>query len=148
MRTYKSFDEFKIYADEIARRYYFTILKYNEDYSVDISRDVWLQYKDLKEFPIQFNIIDGTFRCFNNKLTSLEGSPRYVTGSFFISHNELTSLEGGPKYVGGNFSCDDNKLISLKGAPEVIGYTWFIEEKYYSYPEYQKYLLVKKIEAL
>jgi hypothetical protein len=65
----------------------------------------------------------GSFRCNENKkLTSLEGSPKYVGGSFFCTYNSLVSLEGAPEYVGSDFFCDGNKLTSLEGAPRYVGY--------------------------
>jgi len=161
MKTFESMNEFCAYASVIAKRYKFFISKYNEDYSVDINGFVNLFNKDLTEFPIRFNnIVGGSFDCSRNKLTSLEGAPKYIEGDFWCNENQLISLLDAPKYIGGNFYChhyiDDfkdsknnyNPLVSLKGAPEVIKGHWFILDKYNSYPEYLKYLLVKKIEAL
>ena len=65
--------------------------------------------------------VAGDFSCYNNNLTSLEGSPKEVGGIFFCSYNNLTSLEGSPKEVGGNFSCYHNKLTSLEGSPKEVG---------------------------
>ena len=87
----------------------------------------------------------GGFDCYDNNLTSLEGSPKQVGGDFTCSGNEglttlkgspetvggkfdcsynyyrLTTLEGSPKQVGGKFDCTSNKLTTLKGSPERIG---------------------------
>lgn len=48
----------------------------------------------------------GNFNCDSNRLTSLEGAPRYIDGNFNCSNNwmTLTSLEGlgdGLENVGG-----------------------------------------------
>ena len=147
MRTFKSLDNFKKYADRIAKKYEFTISKYNEDYSIDVNF-VYIGFKDLTEFPIKFNIINGDFWCFNNNLKSLNGSPEIVRGDFYCEHNELTSLEGAPKYVGKNFDCKYNKLTSLEGAPEIIRGGWSIEDNFKFAPIYRKYKLVKKIQRL
>ena len=82
--------------------------------------------------------------CRNNRLTSLEGSPREIefnfqcqsnylknligapqkVGFWFVcsKQNEgLTSLEGAPREVGGGFDCSQNNLTSLAGAPREVG---------------------------
>jgi len=152
MRTFKSMDEFREYANKISWKYKFSISKYNEDYSIDVNTDVHIVYvKYLKYLPIKFNIALGDFNCANNDLISLEGCPKYVGGDFYCFKNQLTSLDGAPKYIGGNFGCycyGGNQFTSLKGAPEVIRGQWVIEEEYRKFPEYQRYLLVKKIEDL
>jgi len=148
MRIFESMKEFKAYADKIAKKYNFKISKYNEDFSIDVDGEVVLYNSGLKKLPIKFNIVLGSFNCFGNELKSLEGCPKYVGGNFNCYYNQLTSLEYAPEYVRGWFDCLDNKLISLKGAPEIIRGKWHIEDKYKSFHEYQKYLLVKKIEAL
>jgi hypothetical protein len=81
--------------------------------------------QDLKDFKgVKFGIVTESFRCDNNKLTSLKGAPSEVGEGFYCNNNKLTSLEWSPKKVGWDFSCEDNKLTSLKGAPsEVDG--WF-----------------------
>ena len=130
MKTYKSFDEFKIYADHLAKKYYFVISKYNEDYSIDVDGNVYLNEQNLNEIPIQFNI---------------------VSLNFYINTNQLKSLEGCPRYVGRNFACYGNfHLRSHEGAHEIIRGDWFINNfiKEDKTPEYQKHLLVKKIEKL
>ena len=57
--------------------------------------------------------VGGSFSCSNNKLTSLNNSPKYVGGSFYCDNNKLTSLTGIPAYVGGNFVCSNNLLTEL-----------------------------------
>ena len=65
----------------------------------------------------------GGFYCYNNNLTSLEGTPSHVDGGFNCSNNELTSLVDAPSHVGGIFYCSNNNLTSLEGAPSrVDGY--------------------------
>ena len=76
---------------------------------------------DLTKLPVKFKYVKGSFYCYNNQLTSLEGSPQEVGDSFYCSHNQLTSLEGAPQEVGGDFDCSNNKLTSLEGAPQKVG---------------------------
>lgn len=59
----------------------------------------------------------GIFNCNYNKLTNLNGAPRYVRGDFDCGFNKLTDLKGGPDWVAGKFSCSHNKLQNLKGIP-------------------------------
>jgi hypothetical protein len=68
--------------------------------------------------------VGGSFACINNKLTSLNNSPKSVGESFYCGYNQLISLKGAPTYVGGNFGCSDNYLTSLKGAPESVSGTF------------------------
>jgi hypothetical protein len=84
--------------------------------------NIYLNYKNLttlkgQEIP---EIVEGNFSCFNNQLTSLEGSPEIVEGNFNCRYNKLTSLEGAPEIVEGNFYCSNNNLTTLKGAPEIV----------------------------
>jgi len=73
------------------------------------------------KLPIKFGKVSGDFKCYNNSLITLEGSPDIVEGDFFCSGNNLTSLKGSPKKVGGDFDCSKNKLSSLIGCPKYIG---------------------------
>ena len=54
--------------------------------------------------------------------------PKKVSGTFLCWSNKLTSLEGAPNEVGGDFNCCNNKLITLKGKPEKIGGEFKIDE--------------------
>ena len=70
---------------------------------------------------VRFGVVEGGFRCYNNRLTSLVGAPREVKGIFRCEDNQLTSLDGAPEKVGGCFDCDNNLLTSLEGAPREVG---------------------------
>jgi hypothetical protein len=89
---------------------YYTI---RDDLTVDVGVDVNLAHKRLEEIPIQFGIVDGSFYCDSNQLTSLKGCPIEVRGDFYCSGNKLTSLEYAPNLVEGNFNCAHNHLISI-----------------------------------
>jgi hypothetical protein len=64
--------------------------------------------------------IDGDFRCSQNMLISLKGSPKRVRGLFDCSENMLEDLIGSPEEVNGNFNCSANRLITLEGSPKII----------------------------
>jgi len=79
----------------------------------------------LEDFKgVRFGKVSGSFNCYRNNLTSLEGAPQKVRGKFWCSENKLTSLEGGPQEVGGNFYCDNNNLTSLKGSPQKVRWSF------------------------
>jgi len=69
------------------------------------SVDSWEERLELKKQG--YEAIDGDFNCtgldddHNTVLTSLVGSPVFVTGDFDCSYNKLTSFEGAPKDEGG-----------------------------------------------
>lgn len=71
--------------------------------------------------PFEIKGVEGSVYLSNQKLTTLEGCPEYVSGGFFCNNNKLTTLEGCPKKVGGNFSCSSNDLKNLEGAPKYVG---------------------------
>ena len=78
----------------------------------------------------KFNIVNGNFYCYNNQLTSLQGTPKEIGGSFYCSDNKLTSLQYSPKEVGRDFNCSNNKLTSLQYAPKEINSDfWCIKNK-------------------
>ena len=94
----------------------------NDDFTIDVNQNVDISLRNLIEFPeyIQFEKVNGYFKCNLNELISLRGCPRVVRGDFNCAYNNLTTLEGGPKEVGGKFLCDSNYLTSLKGTPEKV----------------------------
>jgi len=96
----------------------------NEDGSIDVDGNVELGHRNLTKIPFKFRHIHGSFYCYNNRLTSLEGAPINVGGVFDCGYNELTSLDGAPNSVGSIFRCDYNKLASLDGAPNFVGDTF------------------------
>lgn len=101
--------------------------------------------ESLKELNV--SIVDGSFSCADNRLTSLEGCPKKINGFFNCSHNKLTSLEGCPqeangfycfnnelsnlkgcpKYIDGTFSCSNNKITSLIDGPESVKMNFFCD---------------------
>jgi hypothetical protein len=83
----------------------------NSEGKVDVDYgSVYLNMEGLYKIPLKFGKVDGSFYCYNNNLTSLEGCPDYVGGIFDCSENNLTSLEGCPDEVGGSFNCFNNPL--------------------------------------
>jgi hypothetical protein len=92
----------------------------NNDNTVDVNSFVDIRNINMKKIPIQFGIVEGTFNCGRNFLTSLKGCPIKVGNEFFCYDNKLKSLKFGPKTVGNHYDCTGNKLISLEGAPFLI----------------------------
>lgn len=112
--------------DKICEHYGISKYKINsDDGSIDVDGDVILTNLFLEQLPLNFNKVNGKFRCNFNKLTSLEGSPAEVFGNFVCSDNNLASLKGGPTKVTGYYDCNENALTSLEYAPEEVGQDFF-----------------------
>jgi hypothetical protein len=93
---------------------------------VDVDGNFDCYRQGLTDFKgVRFGVVGQNFRCDNNHLTTLEGSPREVGGDFYCQNNQLTSLEGAPQEVGGDFSCANNQITSLEGAPQKVGGDFF-----------------------
>ena len=107
--------------DKICKEYGIKNYTINEDGSIDVNDNVWLNSKGLTELPLVFNKVNGDFNCSGNQLTTLKGCPRWVGGYFYCDFNDLTSLEFSPEYVGGSFGCTDNDLTDLVGSPKEVG---------------------------
>jgi len=71
----------------------------NKDLSVDVNDSVNLYDKCLKEIPVKFNIVKGTFYCNKNQLTSTEFFPKEVYGDFYCYINNFKNLDNFPKIV-------------------------------------------------
>ena len=86
--------------------------KINDDMTIDSIESCFIisDDKNIGIFPeyIQFNRINGHFRCNDCGLTSLRGCPYYVDESFFCSRNYLTSMKYAPKIVKEQFWCTQN----------------------------------------
>ena len=107
--------------DAICKKYLIKNYTINSDGTIDVNGDVNLIDMNLDKLPLKFNKVTGSFKCGNNQLTSLEGSPKEVGGRFNCYDNQLISLVGAPKWVGGNFYCGNNQLITLRGATKEVG---------------------------
>ena len=107
--------------DEICEKYDITNYTVNDDGTIDVDDNVWLNNRDLVEFPLTFNRVSGYFNCGDNNLTSLKGCPKWVGGDFSCYDNHLTSLEFSPDYVGDDFVCNFNDLTDLVGSPKQVG---------------------------
>ena len=126
--------------EEICGNYDIINYTINEDGSIDVDGDVYLDHKYLDRLPLKFNKVTGNFKCYDNELTSLEGSPKEVGENFSCSDNKLTDLKGSPKEIGGNFDCSHNNLTSLEGCPESVGgdfdFAWNEISNIYYIPKY------------
>ncbi|MCK9472062.1 MAG: hypothetical protein M0Q88_09965 [Bacilli bacterium] len=120
MRYIKTFNE-NINTSEIeaiCEKYNIKNYIINEDGSIDVDCDVYLNHKKLKVLPLKFRKVSGNFRCSYNQLISLEGAPQSIGGFFDCSYNQLTTLEGAPKRVWGYFSCGNNNLKNIDYLPK------------------------------
>jgi hypothetical protein len=93
----------------------------NDDNSVTINGTCTAN-GNFAHLPVVFRVVDGSFSLDYCGLLTLEGCPREViNGSFVCRQNKITSLKGGPLRVRGHYNCDANLLMSLEGLPEEVG---------------------------
>ena len=106
----------------------------NSEGLVDVQGDFDCYGQGLEDFlGIRFGRVSGYFRCYDNQLRTLEGSPREVGRNFYCFGNQLRTLEGSPREVGGHFYCYRNPLISLEGAPEMIKHEFWFKNTWFRY---------------
>jgi hypothetical protein len=120
MKHLKLFENFQD-IDSICKQYGIENYTVNPDGTLDVDGYVYLSYGGLIKLPLKFGKVTGSFYCFDNQLTALEGSPREVGGDFNCFNNKLTALEGGPREVVGAFNCSNNQLTALEDGPREVG---------------------------
>lgn len=86
----------------------------NDDLTVDVSGDVWLDARDFyRRIPFDFNKVHGNFRCSHNDLRTLEGIPKWIGGGLALNNNKLEELDYFPDYVNGTINLNNNELKHL-----------------------------------
>ena len=93
----------------------------NDNLTVDVNDHVDISYCDLKKIPIQFGVINGSFNCSHNKLTTLKGAPQDLV-NMYCEKNRLTNLEGAPAKIHNTLDVSDNEITSLTGVSKEIGH--------------------------
>ena len=77
--------------------------------------DVNLSNMKLKVIPPCFKTVNGNFRCSDNNLTTLEGSPQTVGGDFYCHDNKKDLLLSNKVNLSGKFinkkGCFNNESI-------------------------------------
>ena len=101
----------KIIIREICKKYGIKNYTINDDMSIDVNGNVYIDCKELTSMPLRFNKVSGWFDCSSNNLTSLEGSPKEIHGEHFsCNHNKLTNLNHLPFVSKGNIFIYGNPL--------------------------------------
>tara|TARA_B100001175_G_C19491962_1_gene633125 strand:+ start:1267 stop:1770 length:504 start_codon:yes stop_codon:yes gene_type:complete len=95
----------KFLSDNLIKNY--TI---NEDLSVDVIGDVFINELKLNEIPIQFGKVSGSFDCSYNFLTTLKGCPISVGGDFNCHRNKIKEIDYYPNTIGGDVNLLLNKI--------------------------------------
>jgi hypothetical protein len=128
MKSFKQFiRESKRNIDSICQNYGIMNYTINPDGSIDVDGSVILSFELLTIIPLKFGTVTRDFDCYNNKLTSLEGSPKKVGGDFDCHNNQLTSLVGCPE-IGGDLNCRRNQITDFRGVPEFFEGLFYCEE--------------------
>ena len=89
---------------------------------VNVTGNVQLANKELTELPLNFGVVNGSFYCYGNQLTTLVGSPTKVKGHFYAYYNQLTSLEGCPKDVRDRIDLTNNFIYDITGITKLKHY--------------------------
>lgn len=84
----------------------------NRDGSIDVTGDVDIHSTKMDNLPYKFNIINGVFIAEHLELKNLKNSPNVVNGFVNVSSNKLTTLEGCPRYIKDDFYFNANPGIT------------------------------------
>ncbi len=110
--TQAQIDEIK----QLCEEYKISNYKINNDGTIDVDGNVYLENKQLTSFPLKFNYVSGWFDCSVNYLTSLEGSPKRIDGHLLCYDNKLSTLHHFPPlsdHQGGSFISSKNKFPDM-----------------------------------
>jgi hypothetical protein len=97
----------------ICRKYNITNYIINEDGSVDVDGNVILNDIGLTKLPLRFRNVSGSFDCYSNTLTSLQGSPKSVGGYIDCSYNNIKTFQGCSESIGEYFYCVNNPIEEI-----------------------------------
>ena len=61
----------------------------NDNGTVDVDYHVYMSRRGISKIPLKFNYVSGAFRCNDNTLVNLEGSPEVVVRDFYCYGNNL-----------------------------------------------------------
>jgi len=77
----------------ICREYGINNYTINGDGSIDVDGYVNLHGRGLTKLPLKFNHVSGNFLCYDNNLTTLDGSPERVDGNFYCDYNRYFLID-------------------------------------------------------
>jgi hypothetical protein len=83
---------------EFCERYLYNY-KINSDDTIDVDGKVNLYFRlgNMTKLPVKFGKVSGYFSCSNNRLTTLDGCPKYNGGDFYsyiLTHHILGNVHG------------------------------------------------------
>jgi hypothetical protein len=114
LKKYKLFED-TVNIEEVCEQYGIENYTVNNDNTVDVDGNVYFRDDNIKLLPVNFNIVNGYFKCYNCNLTSLKGAPKSVGNTFNCDKNKLTSLQYSPEVLeSGDYDCNSNIIKSLK----------------------------------
>ncbi len=108
-----------IYEDDviihnICERYGINKYTINSDGSIDVDGNVELSFYKLSKLPIKFNYVRGSFDISCNKLTTLEGLPKYIDGYLNLDYNHIVVLNIDIIAIGSNISIGMNPIEKIE----------------------------------
>lgn len=93
--------------------------KINDDLTIDVSDDVYLDNRRYTELPFAFGEVDGDFDVSSSHFTTLKGFPKVIQENLYMNKNYLlTTLEHFPLEVNGNVELEDTPISSLIYIPK------------------------------
>lgn len=99
---------------EITKNLEVNIVFNNNGQITDISN------RNLNKIPVQFNKVEGTFKCSNNNLKTLKGCPRVVQDDFYCCNNKITDMKHCPEYIYVDAFFDNNLINTLEYHPKIV----------------------------
>ena len=99
----------------------------NDDGSIDVDGNVFMNGFDMYELPLKFNNVTGGFNCNDNNLTTLKGCPEKVGSEFHAGSNKLTEVDFCPKECRVVSFSTNYDLVSIKKFPEKcirVDFSW------------------------
>jgi len=97
-----------IYTGDVRSFELKTFETYYKNHIISVYGNVFIDECNLKEIPVQFNIVTGAFDCSNNHIISLKNCAKEIGDWFNCSNNCLNSLNNCPIRVDNNFYCGNN----------------------------------------
>lgn len=101
----------------------------NDDLSVSVDEDVYIDDSKVSEIPVNFREINGNLRIDNCNFINLKGLPDKLENLLIANCRNLESLQGCTKEISNNFTLRNSSVDSLKYGPVHVGGKYHIDLK-------------------
>lgn len=100
---------------KICKKYLIDEYVINKDGSIDVNTDLFLSNKNISNFKIKFNKIDGSLFISNNFFKNFKNFPNIINGDLYMNNNMFENLNGIPKNIKGKVYAQGNNINTLIG---------------------------------